>query len=157
MKKTIVLALGAALMLSGVAAKAEEKAAPANKVAATVTAPANQTAEANKPASTVDAAKPVATATAPTTATANPAVPTTTTNTAAVAKTEARFEVKGFVNPKDLDALKVDLAKANGVFSVNGDTTGKFTALIDTTKTSADKLCTWVKTNKPSYTCTIAK
>ena len=170
MKKSIILAIAAAVILGGIyAAIADEQKAAAPQP--TATAPAAKTAEAAKPAATTTeatATKPAATteaakpAPAPTTtgtaATAGSTTPGTTTTTAALSKQEVRFNVKGLNNKQAADSLKTDLSKANGVFMVNVDQlTGNVTAQIDSSKTTADKLCNWVKTNKPAYTCTMAK
>ncbi|OGQ05878.1 MAG: hypothetical protein A3F82_05915 [Deltaproteobacteria bacterium RIFCSPLOWO2_12_FULL_44_12] len=158
MKRTIILASAAALVLSGFC-MAEDKAATTQ-----VAAPAAQTAEAAKPAApATEAAKPAA---ATTEATATKPAPTTagTTTTAAKttpaggAKQEVRLNVKGLTTKESADGLKTDLSKASGVWQVNVDQlTGNVTAQIDPAKTSADKLCNWVTSNKPTWNCTVSK
>lgn len=151
MKKSVILAIAAAVILGGIyAAIAEEqKAAAPQATTAPAATTATTTAEATKPA-------PAPTTTG-TTAAAGTTTPGTTT-TAALTKQEVRFNVKGLTTKEAADSLKTDLAKANGVYSVNVDQlTGNVTAWIDPSKATADKLCNWVKTNKPAYTCTLTK
>jgi len=164
MKKSVILAIAAAVIVGGIyAAIAEEQKAAAPQATATAPQP---TAEAAKPAP-APATTTEATATKPaqptgTTPAASPTTPgqtnPATTTTAALNKLEVRFNVKGLTTKEAADSLKGDLAKASGVYSVNVDQlTGNITAWVDPSKTTADKLCNWVKTNKPTYTCTLTK
>src|SRR3989338_6047445 len=142
MKRTIILASAAALVLSGFC-MAEDKAATTQ-----VAAPAAQTA----------AATTEATATKPAPTTAGTTTTAAKTTPAGGAKQEVRLNVKGLTTKESADGLKTDLSKASGVWQVNVDQlTGNVTAQIDPAKTSADKLCNWVTSNKPTWNCTVSK